>query len=260
MSTNTLAVLVLSCDKYADLWPPFFNQFKKYFPVDDFKIYVGSNSYPCNEPNVKPILSGVDIDWSTSLKKILAQINEPKIFIILEDIFLSSPVDRSLLQIASVLLNDNKVLHVKYFANPIPDKPCVMSGVGMYLRGAPYRATVCGFWDREYLMELLIEGESPWDFEIFGSYRTSYSDGFYGFMKPICSYVNMVEKGCWIPKSLAWADSEGLDLDLTKRPMLNAINGLLSKLKMVYFDSVIKIPWAWRISLMGKLRRLLITY
>jgi hypothetical protein len=85
-TSDGLAVLVLSCDKYHDLWKPFLGQFRKYFPVESYPIYLGSNSKACTEPGVISVLSGDDPDWSTSLKRMLAQIKEPKIFVILEDL------------------------------------------------------------------------------------------------------------------------------------------------------------------------------
>jgi hypothetical protein len=253
MTDHHLAVLVLSCDKYEDLWAPFLQQFNKYFPVKDHVVYFGTNKIPCIKPGVKPVLSFDDLDWSTSLKKILSQISEPKVFIILEDLFLASPVDIERFNFASSFLKKSNALHIKYWANPIPDVLHGNSDLGIYHKGAPYRATVCGFWDRKYLMGLLLEGENPWNFEILGSYRTSYLEGFYGLKQPLCRFHNMVEKGCWIPSSV-------IGLELERRPMLNWRGGFMSRAKMIYFDLMIQIPWIWRVQLMNKMRQLFISY
>ena len=68
MIQGNFAVLVLSCDKYSDLWSPFIRQFKKFFPFEGYKIYLGSNLVACTEVGIIPILSGEDVDWSTSFK------------------------------------------------------------------------------------------------------------------------------------------------------------------------------------------------
>lgn len=253
-------ILVLSCDKYSDLWGPFIQQFRKFFPCEGIPIYLGSNTTACNLAGVVPVLSGPDVDWSTSLKRILSQIPEQKLFVILEDLFLASPVDREAFDSALSLLVDRNALHIKYWASPPPDRATEMPHIGIYDRGAPYRATVCGFWDREYLARLLIEGENPWNFEILGSYRTSYSDGLYGLHRPLCDYRNMVEKGQWIPASVEWAHAERVPLQLDKRPVLQGGSRAGSRLKMLYFDAMLKIPWRWRVALMNKLRRALISY
>ena len=260
MTDQQLAILVLSCDKYADMWRPFLLQFRRFFTVENYTLYFGSNLVQCEEPDVIPILSGSDQDWSTSLKRILGQIKEPKLFIILEDLFLESPIDTNSFQSALSFIADKDALHIKYWAIPIHLEVTENPKVGLYPKGAPYRATICGFWDREYLMNLLIEGENPWDFEILGSYRTSYSDRFYGLMQPLCGYRNMIEKGCWIPKSLEWARENGIELALDKRPSLTGSNKFISKLMMLYFGLMKRIPWRWRVSLMNKLRRIFISY
>lgn len=260
MIDRKLAILILSCDKYADLWNPFIHQFKRFFPLDDYKVYLGSNKLKFNMTGIESVLSGDDLDWSTSLKKILLQINEPKVFIILEDLFLASPIDYDGFQVAKRFLYDKNALHIKYWAIPMALEPTANQRIGVYPKGAPYRVTACGFWDREYLMSLLIEGESPWNFEIQGSYRSSYSDGFYGLTRPLCEYYNMIEKGCWIPHSVDWALDVGINLQLDKRPMLLGRNHIYSRIKMFYFNMMRRIPWRWRVSLMNKLRRVLISY
>lgn len=257
---NNFAILILSCDKYADLWTPFLRQFRKYFPVDEYPVYLGSNLISCEEEGVATVLSGPDADWSTSYKRILKQIPEKKLFVILEDLFLMSPVDNVLFYSALDLLFEQDALHIKYWAAPMPDAPTEYPNIGLHGRGAPYRASVCGFWDREYLLALLIEGESPWNFEILGSYRTSYSDGFYGLKRPLCTFCNMVEKGYWIPQSVSFAHEEGIELELDRRPLLKGGNQFVSRLQIFYFDLMLHVPWRWRVALLNKLRRILISY
>jgi hypothetical protein len=258
---NNFAILVLSCDKYSDLWKPFLSQFKKHFPVGNYPIYFGSNSKKCEEPGVISLLSGDDPDWSTSTKRIVEQVKEPKLFVILEDLFLAENVDPAVFKASQDCFFGKDAMHIKYWASPIEILPDVNQYIGVYPKGAPFRATVCGFWDRKCLLALLIEGENPWNFEILGSYRTAYTGGFYGLTKPICRYLNMVEKGAWIAKSVESAQQLGIQFDVTKRPLLRGKKGLLSRLKMVYFEAMVKlVPWQWRVALMNKLRRALVSY
>lgn len=254
------AILVLSCDKYADLWAPFLQQFRRHFPIDGRTVYFGSNRVACTDPGVVPILSGDDPDWSTSLARILDQIPERKLFVILEDLLLASAARPEALRACSDFLVRNDAVHIKYWASPTPLEPGGDPLIGEYPAGAPYRATVCGFWDRACLARLLIPGESPWDFEIQGSYRASYADRMYGLREPLCDFHNLVEKGQWIPASLAWAQSAGIPIEVGRRPMLRGGNQLASRLKMLYFGAMLRVPWRWRVALMHHLRRALISY
>lgn len=258
--TQDIAVLVLSCDKYADLWPSFFRCFRKNFPTGEWPVYLGSNTKTCDEPGVTTILSGDDPDWSTSCKRILEQIPERKLFIVLEDLFASSPVDEGLLSATIEFLFAKDAKFIRYWHVLALDGATEHPDIGSFARGAPYRATVCGFWDREFLTSLLLEGESPWNFEILGSYRTSYVDGFYGLRRSLFESKNLVEKGSWIPESVAWARENGLALDLDTRPMLVGRKRLISLLQMAYFWTMMRVPWQKRVGAMNLLRKLLISY
>jgi len=254
------AVLVLSCDKYADVWSAFFKCFRENFPVGDWPVYLGSNTKECQEPGVATILSGSDPDWSTSYKHILEQIPQKKLFVILEDLLLSSKVDADVLTALVDFMFEKEANHIRYWANPAPDLPTGNHLIGECAKGAPYRATVCGFWDRDYLLRLLLEGENPWNFEVMGSYRTSYSDGFYATTSPLCEYKNMIEKGQWIPASVDWAKHNGVSLPLEARPMLKGRGQLKSLLQMTIFNIILQIPWQFRVKLMTQLRKLFISY
>lgn len=260
LARDDFAFLLLSCDKYADMWSPFFLQFRKYIPCEGVRFYVGSNSVACNVPDTISVLSGDDPDWSTSYKRILAQIPERKLFVILEDLLVASPIDEAMFDSIVDFMFEVDAKHIKYWAAPSFDMPSDQPGIGYYHPGAPYRATVCGFWDRKCLMNLLLEGENPWNFEILGSYRTSYSDGFYGVSRSLFEFKNMIEKGLWIPKSVAWAKSHDIALDLDIRPMLKGGSRLVSQLQMLYFRLMVRVPWKHRLALMNKLRKALISY
>lgn len=262
LAVNTsLAVLILSCDKYSDLWAPFVKQARRCIPIDGYRVYLGSNNQPCREPGVIPVLSGDDVDWSTSYKRILAQIPERKLLVMTEDLFPPGPADEPCFRETVDFLFAQDAKHIKYWATPALDGMVPGSAnLGFYDRGAPYRATVCGFWDREYLMKMLLEGESPWNFEIMGSYRTSYSDGFYGVKKSIFGFVNLIEKGQWLPQSLEWARHEGIEVQVDRRHVSRGGRQLLSRIKMAYFAAMLRVPWRWRLRMMEKLRKGLISY
>ncbi|MCX8008474.1 MAG: hypothetical protein N3A54_02085 [Patescibacteria group bacterium] len=79
------AILVLSCDKYSDLWDPFFDLFKRYWKDCPFPVYLGSNTKKYSDGSIKTILSGSPKDWSTDLLNIVDKIREEFLFIWLED-------------------------------------------------------------------------------------------------------------------------------------------------------------------------------
>jgi hypothetical protein len=257
---KNFAILILSCDKYADLWPVTLSQFSKHFGQSSIKVYFGSNIQKCEDLNVIPLLSGEDKDWSSSYLAILKQIPEKKLFVLLEDLIIVSTIDRSRFTACLKFLECQDANHIKYWPSPIPDRSSDNPEFEIYDRGAPYRATVCGFWDRECLEKLLIPGENPWNFEVLGSYRTSYIDGFYGLTTPLFSFINLVEKGCWIPDSLKVARGMGIKIDTKPRSALKGGRSLKSRVQMICFNLILKIPWRYRVSAMALLRKIFISY
>ena len=257
---NNFAILILSYDGFADLWPVALNQFRKHFQQCHFKIYVGSNTIRCCDPEVISLLSGEDKDWSSSYIAILEQIPENKLFVLVEDHIVVSTIDPSRFIACIDFLESQDANHIKYWPTPLPDRSSDNPEFKIYNRGAPYRATVCGFWDRECLQRLLIPGENPWNFEVLGSYRTSYMDGFYGLATPLFSVINLVEKGFWIPESLTVAHAMGIEIDTKPRRKLESGRSLKSKLQMIYFHLMLKVPWRYRVSVLALLRKLFISY
>ena len=257
-SSNEFAVLVLSCDKYSDLWDPFFECFDRYWPDCPYPIYLGSNTINYNKEKITTLYSGEDKDWSTSTKKIINQIDAKYVWIFLEDIFITSKIDTSYInETFSFLKNNNgNFIHETTKIPQVTD-----NGIyNEYPRGMPYRVNVRGFWNKDYFIQLLLDGESPWNFEIMGSYRSSYDDGFYSVKKDVLTFVNMVEKGQWIRKSVQWCEQENITLDINKREKLTSFYHIKSVLQLIYFSIIVKVSWKLRLKLINILRKLIISY
>lgn len=257
---NNCTILVLSCDKYSDLWEPFFGQFWKYWPDCSYPVVLGSNTVDCKNRKVKTILSGPDRDWSTSLRAILNQIHTPYVFIWLDDMFPIHDVATSNFVEAQNFMVRYKARHMHI--EPIPKPDSVVDGgrYGAYAPGAPYRATVFGFWEVRYLFDLLLPGENPWNFEIMGSYRSRYADGFYCSMKPLFKRLHVVEKGRIFQEAYEYCVTHSIPLDTEKREVLSHTTKMQSQIQIVIFNTVIRIPWKLRLSIMNILRKLLISY
>lgn len=258
MNKQEYAILVLSCDKYSDLWNPFFECFNRYWNDCPYKIYLGSNTVNYKKDGITTIYSGEDKDWSSSTKKIIEQIDEKYVWIFLEDIFITSNIDTIFVNEIFNFLKDKEAnfIHETQKIPPVNDK----SIFDKYPKGMPYRVNVRGFWNKEYFTKLLLEGESPWNFEIMGSYRSSYDDGFYSIKKDVITFANMVEKGKWIRKSVEWCEKEDIKLDINKREKLTSLYHVRSVLQLIYFKIIVNINWKYRIKLMNILRKLFISY
>ena len=258
--SNELSILFLSCDKYKDLWKPLFYCVHKYFRQNEYSMYLGSNTLSYKDKKVTTLLSGPDRDWSTSLLKILDQIHTPYIFLWLDDFFPISAINIARFSNVLHFMIKYKAKYVHIGSKPKPDQVIEKGKYGVYEKGAPYRVTTFGVWEVAALKKLLIAGESAWNFEIMGSYRSAYTDGFYCTMKRFVPWLHVVEKGKIFRDAYIYCKENGIILDTEMRSVLSGKKSILSEVQKVYFNTVIKIPWQIRVCIMGIFRKLLISY
>lgn len=254
--------LILSCDRYSDLWNGFFFQFQKFY-LKSGKVFFGCNELtPINfyGIEVSVIYSGKDMSWESSFRNILNQIDSEYLLVTLEDLYLSAPVNKVVLnEVQNLIQSGTKVNHVK-----VTDTIKGGKQVGTYLseieQGTPYRVTLCGIWRRKYLLDLLREGESPWDFEINGSGRSKYEDGFYAINTSILSNINMVEKGLWVTSALKWAIKNKIPVTRDSRKSRTQLQELVSIVRNIYFNLMIRAPLSLRMKIYLLVKKYLIIH
>ena len=159
---SDFAIIVLSCDKYADLWPGFFHQLKKTFDTP-VKKYLVTNHLEYEDlitKNLQIIKNGDDQGWSSNVLSALDKVQEKKIFIILEDIFIISPINQQDFERLVQFSIEGDVQHIKYMGYPAAQIP-INDLLSQYEVGMPYLVSVCGIWDRKYLRDLILNGENP---------------------------------------------------------------------------------------------------
>lgn len=190
-------VLVVSCDKYSDVWPGFFELINRFWPDCPFNVYLLSNTIRPSISKVINILVGRDISWSDNLKMALEVVEEEYVLLFIEDLYLYR------------LVSTKKVLNVIEWAismkanyvrlNPLTkaDKP-FNDLVGIVSKGTLYRSsTVMSLWKKEILQSLLKAGESAWDFEVYGSIRSDQYDSFFATKQYYFPVINTVIKSKW---------------------------------------------------------------
>ncbi len=91
------SILVVSCDRYRDLWAPFFTLFQRYWPDCDMPVYLGANFVQAEFAGVRTLKAGDDESWSKGLRFFLENIQTEYVLLMLEDFFhaaLSQPPAR----------------------------------------------------------------------------------------------------------------------------------------------------------------------
>jgi len=228
---HSCAVLVVSSDGYKDLWGPFFFLFRKYWPDCPFPVYLGTQTLEADIDGVTTLLAGPDESpplvsgWSGSLRRFLNQLDSENVLLMLEDFFLSKTVSTAnvLEQLAALQSLGGTVLRL----NPSPP-PTIKAGknypgIGEQHRLAPFRVSLqVSIWNRQGLLALLRDGESPWAFEIRGTFRSQAQPrGFYCTFDRELQYRHVVEQGQWFWAAGRYYRRKNIGCDFKARKVMD---------------------------------------
>lgn len=244
-SSDTLAVIVVSCDLYSDVWSPFFTLFFKYWNDCPFPVYLTSNFLQYPDLRVKTINLENDENWSSSLKKALKKINENYVILILEDFLITHYVDTEQIEELWQYMMEKNAACLRIFPCPGPDKICKDNpNVGVIVKGAPYRSsTMVAIWDKEILLTLLQNGETAWEFELKGTKRTNNLDSpFLSVINsndpPIQYICTAIMRGKWMPELPDFFKKEGIHIDFNQRGFWKWYDNYVYRLKVWYKNRI----------------------
>jgi len=141
------------------------------------------------------------------------------VFLFIDDFFLVDYVKTDMVIKAFKWMLGNSANCVKMNSRQHPDKP-YNDLVGIISKGTIYRTTVMSVWKKNILLELLKDGESAWDFEIYGTVRSDKYDGFYSTWEDCFPVINGVIKGKWQRGAVRRLNLLGIKVDLNRRQMM----------------------------------------
>jgi len=160
------------------------------------------------------------------LARVLSRISESRIILVLEDYFLSSPVQEQTILDMISCAEASGAGYLRLIPIPGPDSPWQgCSNLGEIKPGSKYRTSLqAAWWKKSVLAELLVQGESPWEFELNGSSRSAMrSEPFLcaeisaGY--PMDYYTTAIVRGKWDPGAVSMCEKYGVTLDFIKRPI-----------------------------------------
>jgi hypothetical protein len=240
---SRIPLLVLSFDKYEDLWDPFFSFFWKHWPDCPFKVYLGTNSKTYDDPRVTSLHSGPEVTWATRVLRLVEQLDSEYVLLFLEDFLIEERVDSAeVLRLARVAL-DNELGCLRLAPNPPPSRPVYgHEDLGWILPGDPYRmSSQVSIWHVDTLRAVLKPEYSIWDFEYTGSLKGPVpSRPMWARYQPAIRYQHCVERGMWLPWGLRVCEQAGIPVDLAARPAMRG-TGLLERWITVLRGTVFRL-------------------
>jgi hypothetical protein len=206
---SDVAIVVPSCDSYADLWDILFYSIRQSWVPLGYPLYLVSNHKKYDDNGIVALNIGDDISWSDNLIKALAFVKEQYVLLYIDDLILYRQLDVKLIEktIQIFIEMDGNYLRL----NPIPRGVADGSQFDILPPGDLYRSsTVFSVWRRDILLQVLKQGESAWEFELIGSERTDQFNKWYSSKEWLVHYQNLVIKGKVDLRALRLLQNEGL--------------------------------------------------
>ncbi len=225
-SSAPVAFMVVSCDKYADLWDPFFHCLQKYWPDCPYAVYLLTNHKTYDAPDVTVVNIGEDRSYSDNLRSALSQISEPWVILWLEDVFISERVDT---QRFEAIIAEAQSIPVGYLKIS-PDLPLSYADaagqeIGPIPKGVRYRSAIgLSLYNVETLKKLLTPEASAWDLDT-STISNELEEPFYALTskaarRPPIIWAHGVIKGRWYWPAIGFLRREGFGHILAGRARL----------------------------------------
>ena len=242
---GTLTIVVASCDRYADLLPPFEALWRRYWPHCPYPLVLVTEQVPPDgaTPSVftKVIACGPGLTWGDRLRIALGQIETPYVLFLCDDYYLEAPVDAARFAGRLGQMARFQAVNLRLIPNPVPQKPFPADPtLGEYAKNTAYCiSTLAGLWDRRFLLDLLEGCKSIWEFERYGSFKVGNES------RPILAtrtrefpFVDAVHKGYWEPFGVAVCRKNGIAIDWTKRGLPPFRIRLIEGIKALVFACI----------------------
>ena len=263
MLSKDITIVVNTCDAYCDVLEIFFLAFKENWPDCPYQIVINTEiakyDYPAQTHNY--ISENGEDHWGARLLATLSTVETEFVLMLYDDYILESPVNIELLTTALQSMKNDPNAAVAYLIDTTLELET--SGGNTHFTPIKQKAnfrlnSAPGIWRKQVLLDYTEPGDTPWAWEVFGSYRT-WGDGRYFYSlnpihDPIFDYNyskgGAIYRGKWVravidnviekyPVSIDWnirgySSVSGYE----KRSLAWKLNFLLTGFRMVGFKAL----------------------
>jgi len=254
-------IFIPSCDKYADLWNPFFDFKDKYWNDAPYPVILSVNTLNYTRKGVQVVKTGPPSDWSGEIRSALNQTDATHLLLLLEDYFIYEKVNTKAIErlFDIAMEEDADFLRLgcfpKRYNSYWPYTPLnKYKDLAEIVPGARYRINLqVAIWKKSSLLDLLVAGEHPWAFELKGSVRANNrkfkalcviedqkQTGVHG---PVMYIGGAITGGKWMLDALRLAKKNNIPLDTSRRKVETAKE---EKLRKLYISTPLFIRPAYK--------------
>lgn len=164
---NQVSVLIYSCDKYSDVWGPFFTLFFRYWNCP-YQVYLATESEQCLIPEVKTING--DGSWTERIQKAVRDIPTKYVIGMCEDFFFRRPVNQDVIDACvGYMEHDHRIGCFNFEKESEPGVELLPSQYPLFGRKPAgnhwQKSCQATLWRRCYLEQMLNGQMDPWEWE-----------------------------------------------------------------------------------------------
>lgn len=221
---NTCPIFVSSSDAYADLWPLFFDLFKKYWPEYEGVIYLNTETKEFKYEGLNIICTQVGKNtFGNTFRSGLAKVDAPYLMLIMIDYIFMGKINHELL-----------TNYFEYFKQQKIDSLCLVPSQFFNIEKLAYKdlyqvippskdmfSYQIAFWKKSILFEMALPHETPWLSEWYGTVRANKMKlklAFTATERPIPYLMEgALHKGKWVSPMITFLNEIGYKIDFSKR-------------------------------------------
>ena len=247
MNTN-MSIVVVGCDKYSDIAEYYLEFLHKNWNDCMYPVFVATESYQFNDPNVRSIICGKDSTWTGRAIEAISKTETDYILLTVDDIYMSEKVDSE--EISKILdfMESEKILYYRIPVFRTTKKYDVSypgnENVELIRAQKPYAVSIgTAIWNKEEILKILGDGtKTAWDLEndfsqLSMNTNTTFIEKYVSDKRFLLHSVHMIKAGRWIPKAAKEMTKKGNSIDYSERgfvpfsqTMRSHIYGIGSKL------------------------------
>lgn len=231
---NKYPIFVSSSDAYSDIWPIFFELFKRYWPEYEGAIYLNTENKDFQFDGLHIVCTRVGNNrFDKTFRLGLDQVDSPYLMLIMIDYFFMGKVNHD-------QLNE----YFNYFKTQNFDSLCLVTNPytkiakldykDIYLVVPPSKdmfSYQIAFWQKSVLYEMALPHESPWLSEWYGTARANEMQlklAFTTTEKPIPYLAEgALHKGKWVQAMITFLQNIDYQVDFNKRGFFEDIPATL---------------------------------
>ncbi len=225
--SDSVALLVSSCDAFFDAWKPFAQFFEKFWSDCPLPCFLLSNELAVRSRRWQSLAVGPDRGWSSNLLVALERIPQRYVLYFQEDYFLTDHVRSEQLaaDFAAVCTRDTDSLCFRARSEPDPGTEPLNDRFGLAPLASDGRSRCqVTLWKKSALQSILRAGETAWDFEARGSARTQEMQILTYLRRentPVPYLMSAISRGFWMPEAVALCRANSVRIDPFFRPVFS---------------------------------------